>query len=103
ESLRRALHAWVKKHTAETPIPAALAGRLLGELNERVLGDPTFGPSAEQELDGIQSENRSAFDNLCHEDVVPWQGIFLTPAHERIRIYTWQNADCCLEAGATEC
>jgi hypothetical protein len=90
----------------KAPLPEDLAGRLIAELNERVLRDQSYAAAeaAAGDLEEIARLNRVAFDAAYGpEECVPLDGIYLDPAHERILIYTWQNKDCCLEAGATEC
>jgi hypothetical protein len=97
------LKAWMQ--SAEAPIQPPLAARLLDALNERVLSDATFAAEGALagDMDAIRRLNRTAFDELCKEHCVRFHGIWLTPAHAKIYIYTWRDTDCCLEAGATEC
>jgi|GEM_PF-175545 len=108
--LRQKLGHWQQKHTAEAPLPAKLVTRLIAEINERVLlTSSSAGATAPVgDLAATSKRNRAIFDgeygrDYVAGDCVALHGIYLDPAHACIPIYTWQNKDCCLEAGALEC
>ena len=105
KDLRRDLHRWQRKHTAEAPLTDELVTRLVAELNGRVLHDPTYAAAAAPagDLATITGLNRAAFDAAHNADCGALHGIYLDPGHKEILFYTWQNQDCCLEKGATEC
>ncbi len=102
--LRQEIKIWLTGGV-EKPLPRALSEHLVQALNRRVLGDPTFAaadvPVGNKPL--ILSTNRAAFDTLCHPHCVPLHGISLHPAHAKMRVHAWHNADCCLEKGAIGC